>query len=144
MKEKLLNKVENIVTKGEIACFEQFLLSSQCFQWSSAAMALESVSMWERVNLGFWSSIKGHHNFSECFNLITQIDFSIIIHFTSTLHTDAILSICCSWLLKTMWQNKTFLIMIENYISIYLDSYIFCGEMFSMPSAAITFYVGKD
>ena len=27
-----MNKMENIVAKGEIACFEQFLLFSLCFQ----------------------------------------------------------------------------------------------------------------
>ena len=26
------NRVENIVGKGEIACYEQFLLCPQCFQ----------------------------------------------------------------------------------------------------------------
>ena len=39
MKIVLLNKVENIVAKGEMACFEQFLLLSQCFQNVSAAKA---------------------------------------------------------------------------------------------------------
>ena len=28
----LVNRVENIVVKGEIVCFEQFLLLPQCFQ----------------------------------------------------------------------------------------------------------------
>ena len=37
--------------KGEIACFEQFLLLSQCFQKSSTAEASESVYRWERVKL---------------------------------------------------------------------------------------------
>ena len=32
MKVQLLNRVENMVTKGEIACFEQFFLLSPCFQ----------------------------------------------------------------------------------------------------------------
>ena len=36
---KLLNKVKNIVAKGEIARFEQFLILSKCFQKSSAASA---------------------------------------------------------------------------------------------------------
>ena len=49
MKEQLLNKVENIVAKVEIAHHEQFLLLSQCFQNMSAAKAPESVCMWERV-----------------------------------------------------------------------------------------------
>ena len=44
-----MKNVENIVAKGGIACFEQFLLLSQCFQKSSAADASESVYMWERV-----------------------------------------------------------------------------------------------
>ena len=47
----LLKKVENIVTKGEIACFEQILLLSQCFQESSDAEASEGVCMWERVKV---------------------------------------------------------------------------------------------
>ena len=40
-----MNKVENIVAKGETACYEQFLLLPQCFQKSSAAEASESVSV---------------------------------------------------------------------------------------------------
>ena len=44
-----MKKVENIVSKGEIARFEQFLLS-QCFQKSSAAKASESIYIRERVN----------------------------------------------------------------------------------------------
>ena len=30
-KKKMLYRVENIVRKGEIACYKQFLLFSQCF-----------------------------------------------------------------------------------------------------------------
>ena len=45
----LLNRVENIVSKGEIARFEQFLLLSQSFQKSTAKEASASVYMWERV-----------------------------------------------------------------------------------------------
>ena len=44
-----MNKVENIVAKGEIARFEQFLLLTQCFQMSSAAEASESVYMREKA-----------------------------------------------------------------------------------------------
>ena len=46
----LQNKIENIVAKGEIACFEQFLLLLQFFQKSSAADALKYVYMRERFN----------------------------------------------------------------------------------------------
>ena len=47
MRVYLLKKVENIDVKGEIACFEEFILLSQCFQRSSAAEASESGYMWE-------------------------------------------------------------------------------------------------
>ena len=48
--DNLWQKVENIVTKGEIARFVQFLLLSLCFQKTSAAYASECVCKWERVN----------------------------------------------------------------------------------------------
>ena len=38
-----LNKVKNIVAKGEITYYEQFLLLPQCFQESSAADASKRV-----------------------------------------------------------------------------------------------------
>ena len=47
MKVYLLTKVEKIVAKVEIACFEQFLRLSQCFQRLSAAEATASVYMWK-------------------------------------------------------------------------------------------------
>ena len=50
MFSKIRLKVENIVSKGEIARFEQFLLLPLCFQKPSAAEASESVYMRERVN----------------------------------------------------------------------------------------------
>ena len=34
---KFSKRVENIVGKGEIACYEQFLLFSQCFQKTFSA-----------------------------------------------------------------------------------------------------------
>ena len=34
---------------GEIACFEQYLLSQQCFQKLSAAKASKGIYMWELV-----------------------------------------------------------------------------------------------
>ena len=38
-------RVENIVRKREIACYEQFLLFPQCFQKLSVVDASKSVSM---------------------------------------------------------------------------------------------------
>ena len=49
--ENLWLKVENMVSKGEIACFEQFLLLSLCFKKPSAAEASESFYMRERVKV---------------------------------------------------------------------------------------------
>ena len=41
----ITEKNENIVTKGEIAHYERFLLLPQCFQELSAAVVLESIYM---------------------------------------------------------------------------------------------------
>ena len=49
MKVYLLNRVENIVAKGDIAYFEQCFLLQQFFQKSSAAEASEIIYMLERV-----------------------------------------------------------------------------------------------
>ena len=49
MKAKSFKRLENIVTNGDIARLEQFLLLPRCFQKSSAAEASENVYMWERV-----------------------------------------------------------------------------------------------
>ena len=50
LKVELLNKVENIVTKGEIKHDEYFLLLSQFFFKLSVAEASKCVYRWERVN----------------------------------------------------------------------------------------------
>ena len=44
-----MERLENIIAKGEIAHYEQFLLLPKCFQKSSAAEASESVCMRESV-----------------------------------------------------------------------------------------------
>ena len=49
MKEQLLNRVETIVAKVEIAHHEQFLLLKQCFQMSSTGNASKFVYKLERV-----------------------------------------------------------------------------------------------
>ena len=48
----VLNKIENIVAKGERGNCEQFFLLPKCFQKSPAAGASESVCMWERNKEG--------------------------------------------------------------------------------------------
>ena len=52
MRVLLLNGVEYIVVKGEIAHLVQFLLLPQCFQELSAAEASKGVYIWEWVNGG--------------------------------------------------------------------------------------------
>ena len=44
-----LKRVENTVGKGEIACYEQFLLFPQCFQKTYTADMLKHGLVWERV-----------------------------------------------------------------------------------------------
>ena len=41
---------ENTVGKGEIACYEQFLLFPQCFQKACFPGASKGVTVWEWVN----------------------------------------------------------------------------------------------
>ena len=47
---KFSKQVENTVGKGEIARYEQFLLSPQCFQKACFPGASKSVIVWEWVN----------------------------------------------------------------------------------------------
>ena len=47
---KLSKWVENTVGKGEIACYEQFLLFPQCFQKAGFLGASKDVIVWEWVN----------------------------------------------------------------------------------------------
>ena len=48
--EKLSNRVENTVGKGEIARYEQFLLFPRCFQKACFPGASKAVIVWEWVN----------------------------------------------------------------------------------------------
>ena len=47
---KFSKLVENTVGKGEIACYEQYLLFQQCFQKARFPGALKGVIVWEWVN----------------------------------------------------------------------------------------------
>ena len=46
--------VENTVGKGDIACYEQFLLFPQCFQKACFPGASKGVTVWE------WVKLSGH------------------------------------------------------------------------------------
>ena len=48
---KLFKPVENTVGKGDIACYEQFLLLPQCFQKACFLGASKGVLVWEWVNV---------------------------------------------------------------------------------------------
>ena len=48
--QKVIKTVENTVGKGEIACYEQFLLFPQCFQKACFPGASKGVVVWELVN----------------------------------------------------------------------------------------------
>ena len=47
---KLSKQVENTVGKGEIACYEQFLLFPQCSEKACFPGASKGVVVWEWVN----------------------------------------------------------------------------------------------
>ena len=47
---KLSKRVKNIVGKGEIACYKHFLLFPQCFQKACFPEASKGVIVWEWVN----------------------------------------------------------------------------------------------
>ena len=46
---KLSNRVENTGGKGEIACYEQFLLFLQCFQKACFPGASKGVIVWDKL-----------------------------------------------------------------------------------------------
>ena len=54
--------VENTVGKGEIACYEQFLLFPQCFQKACFPGASKGVTEWEWVNVTLVILQKISHN----------------------------------------------------------------------------------
>ena len=47
---KISKWIENTVGKGEIACYEQFVLFPQCFQKARFPGALKGVIVWEWLN----------------------------------------------------------------------------------------------
>ena len=55
---KFSKLVENTVGKGEIACYEQFLLFPQCFQKACFPRVSKGVIVWEWVN-----SLPHNHKF---------------------------------------------------------------------------------
>ena len=60
---KLSKRVENIVGKGEIACYEQFLFFPQCFQKACFPGASKGVIVWEwvkRITRGAWAPVSLH------------------------------------------------------------------------------------
>ena len=129
MKKQLLKKVENIVAKEEIACFEQFLLLSQCFQKSSCAKASKSIYMWERdmqtlsdaslysrqLLKMLWqrgncseSNIVTFCNIFFLTHLIIILSFMVIWHIL----TWCFKVICCRFFVS--WKGFNFLISIGN------------------------------
>ena len=60
---KLSKQVENIVGKGEIARYEQFLLFPQCFQKVCFPGASKGVIVWEWVKTMFYFNHTCHNFF---------------------------------------------------------------------------------
>ena len=61
---KSSKQVENTVGKGEIACYEQFLLFPQCFQKACFPGLSKGVIVWEWVNqqISFLSTFSEYQN----------------------------------------------------------------------------------
>ena len=57
---KVSKWVENTVGKGEIACYKQFLLFSQCFQIACFPGASKGVIVWEWVKCTLWCFTLSH------------------------------------------------------------------------------------
>ena len=51
----VFDSIENIVGKGEIACYEQFLLFPQCFQKACYPGLSKGVTVWEWVMDKFYN-----------------------------------------------------------------------------------------
>ena len=73
---KLSKRVENTVGKGEIACYEQFLLFPQCFQKDCFPGTLKGVIVWEWLKEQLQSSI-GTRMRCSCFSHIPAASASI-------------------------------------------------------------------
>ena len=75
---KFSKLVENTVGKGEIACYEQFLLYPQCFQKACLPRASKGVIVWEWVKVMYicaenfsktrtlWKTVQNKEDFHSC------------------------------------------------------------------------------
>ena len=111
VKVYLLKKVENFVTKGKIARFEQFLFMPQCFQKSSTADALESVYIWESFvfQLCFPKSYKFMLSLVCIREMVYPFPFA-----------DASWHKCSRQLLKTLWLKEKLLMTSNLYFCYYV------------------------
>ena len=90
--KKLSKQAENTEGKGEIACYEQFLLFPQCFQTTCTADTLKPGLVWERVKLVLKNVIKlakGSPNniFQDSFNIVLSQQLTHDRSYISTVDT---------------------------------------------------------
>ena len=77
---KLFKPVQNTVGKGEIACYEQFLLFQQCFQKACFPGASKSVIVWEWVKV-IVSKIDTDIQLSPCPIIIIADDHYLTLYY---------------------------------------------------------------
>ena len=77
---KLFKPVQNTVGKGEIACYEQFLLFQQCFQKARFPGASKSVIVWEWVKV-IVSKIDTDIQLSPCPIIIIANDHYLTLYY---------------------------------------------------------------
>ena len=73
MAEKLSKRVENTVGKGEIVCYEQFLLFPWCFQKACFPGASKGVIVWEWVKYSLILSQTIFHKYSLILSQMTNV-----------------------------------------------------------------------
>ena len=146
-------KVENIVAKGEIACFEQFLLLSLTFSKSRLLQRRQKASIWEK---GLIESLNTEYCWRHCgkkrscsyqfdFLLFSQCSLShLLLHFDA-IAADDFWKHCgqrwtCSWWaispLATIFSTSTIKPSFMEIFQVFVTT-------FSKSSAADLLYVGK-
>ena len=83
---KLSKRVENIVGKGEIARYEQFLLFPQCFQKACFPGTSKGVIVWEWVKQGKYKDVKLRKSVAFIKNTKSFTRRSLIQPFTAKSH----------------------------------------------------------
>ena len=113
----MLEKVKNIVAKGDIAYYQQYLLLSQCFQKLSATYLSKCVCKWDRAKECLYQEI-GSHTIE--FKFYTHIITHMLLHtntYVCPIYGQLFCFSCSSWIqmyIPSIWAMHLFLKMLMN------------------------------